>query len=281
MRKPLTLSTGVGLLLVASSAIGATSPAVVEFQTNLGTIAIRPDYVKAPITAANFMEYVDSGFYQGTLFHRLVKDFVLQGGGFSRTTGQLKATRPPIINESTNGLSNLTGTIAMARTNDPNSATSQFYINLVDNTDLDYVSPLSPGYAVFGKVVKGMTTVVPKIEAQATYQQLPFTTASQMIWIDAVYTNETWDTTVAITRVSRSGAGRVVSDPPGIDCRTSCTLSQPKGSALRLTATAGTGYAFGGWRGDCQGPRRTIDIDTNKGNHNCTAVFTPQGAALQ
>jgi cyclophilin family peptidyl-prolyl cis-trans isomerase len=281
MRKFLSLSLSGGLFLLASSTFGATTPAVVELQTNLGTIAVQLNYAKAPITTANFMEYVDSGFFRGTLIHRVVKDFVLQGGGYSRTDGQLKTnTRPPIINESTNGLSNVTGTIAMARTADPNSATSQFFINLKDNTGLDYISPAQPGYAVFGRVMKGMA-VARKIEARATFRELPFTAASQLIWIEAVYGNETWDTTVSHTRISRSGAGTVVSDPPGIQCGTGCTLSQPKGSALKLTATPATDYAFGGWRGDCQGERRTINLDTNKGNHNCTAVFTALGAALQ
>jgi cyclophilin family peptidyl-prolyl cis-trans isomerase len=281
MRKFLSLSLRGGLFLIASSTFGATTPAVVELQTNLGTIAVQLNYVKAPITTANFMEYVDSGFYRGTLIHRMVKDFVLQGGGYSRIDGQLKTnTRPPIINESTNGLSNVTGTIAMARTADPNSATSQFFINLKNNTGLDYISPAQPGYAVFGRVVKGMA-VARKIEARSTFRELPFTTTSQLIWIEAVYTNETWDTTVSHTRIARSGAGTVASNPPGIQCGTSCTLSQPKGSALKLTATPAADYAFGGWRGDCQGQRRTINLDTNKGNHNCTAAFTALGAALQ
>jgi uncharacterized repeat protein (TIGR02543 family) len=279
MRRLLTLVAS-GSLLAATAATAASSPEVVEIQTNVGTIAIRLNYAKAPITTDNFMQYVDSGFYKGTLLHRTVKDFVVQGGGYSKTDGALKQTQPPIINESYNGLSNLTGTIAMARTSDPNSATAQFFINLVDNTFLDYASAASPGYAVFGKVVKGMP-VASEIEALANYNSVAFTPTAQLVWIETVYKNATWDTTIARTRVLKSGSGTVVSNPAGIDCGSTCSISQAKGAALKLTATPAAGYAFTGWRGDCSGARKVLNIDTNKGNHNCTAVFTALGAALQ
>jgi cyclophilin family peptidyl-prolyl cis-trans isomerase len=131
--------------------------AFVKMTTNKGDIIIELDRVKAPISTENFLKYVNKGQYNGTVFHRVIKDFMIQGGGFDGTLTE-KPTEAPIKNECTNGLSNARGTIAMARTNDPNSATAQFYINTVDNKMLDG-RPGRPGYAVFGKVVDGMNTV--------------------------------------------------------------------------------------------------------------------------
>ncbi len=131
--------------------------AFVKMTTNKGDIIIELDRVKAPISTENFLKYVNKGQYNGTVFHRVIKDFMIQGGGFDGTLTE-KPTDAPIKNECTNGLSNARGTIAMARTNDPNSATAQFYINTVDNKMLDG-RPGRPGYAVFGKVVDGMNTV--------------------------------------------------------------------------------------------------------------------------
>jgi peptidyl-prolyl cis-trans isomerase A (cyclophilin A) len=107
----------------------------------------------------NFLKYVGSGFYTGTIFHRVIPNFVVQAGGFTTGLAQMTPTYAPITLETNNGLSNLTGTLAMARTSDPNSATSQFYVNLVDNTSLDYTSSASPGYAVFGKVTTGIAVI--------------------------------------------------------------------------------------------------------------------------
>lgn len=117
------------------------------------------DQVKAPITVANFLQYVGSGFYNNTIFHRVEPGFVIQGGGYS--TGRIlkSGTLAPIALETPNGLSNLRGTIAMARTSVANSATSQFYFNTVDNVSLDYTSANSPGYAVFGKVISGSSVL--------------------------------------------------------------------------------------------------------------------------
>lgn len=129
----------------------------VELKTNMGNIIIELDAEKAPITVANFLKYVNSGFYDGVIFHRVIANFMIQGGGFTKDM-QRKPTNPPIKNEADNGLKNLRGTISMARTSIPDSATSQFFINHRDNTNLDY-SPGNPGYAVFGKVVEGMETV--------------------------------------------------------------------------------------------------------------------------
>jgi cyclophilin family peptidyl-prolyl cis-trans isomerase len=116
------------------------------------------NYAKAPITVRNFLAYVDSGFYNGTIFHRVIETFMIQGGGFTEDM-QEKHTRPSIKNEAANGLSNLRGTVAMARRDDPHSASSQFFINTVDNPGLDYKSTMKYGYCVFGRVVKGMETV--------------------------------------------------------------------------------------------------------------------------
>ena len=129
-------------------------------ETSKGTITLELDGEKAPATVANFVEYAKSGFYDGTIFHRVIDGFMIQGGGFTRDMNQ-KETRASIAIESMNGLKNLRGTIAMARTMDPNSATSQFFINLVDNAFLDFTAPTTRGYgyAVFGRVLDGMEVV--------------------------------------------------------------------------------------------------------------------------
>lgn len=141
---------------------------MITLKTTLGDIVIELDHEKAPETAANFERYVKEGFYKGTIFHRVIKGFMIQGGGLTADL-EPKANHEPIVNEADNGLANDRGTIAMARTNDPHSATSQFFINTVDNDFLNLRSKdLSGwGYCVFGKVVKGME-VVDKIESART-----------------------------------------------------------------------------------------------------------------
>ena len=150
--------------------IGATAQAgpQVRLDTSLGAITVELADDKAPKTVENFLAYAREGFYSGTIFHRVIDGFMIQGGGF--TAGfQQKPTRAPIPNEADNGLKNLRGTIAMARTSDPGSATAQFFINVKDNPALDYraSTPQGWGYAVFGKVVEGMDTV-DKIRKVAT-----------------------------------------------------------------------------------------------------------------
>ncbi|HUM91592.1 MAG TPA: peptidylprolyl isomerase [Candidatus Competibacter sp.] len=150
--------------------IGAAAQAgpLVRLDTTLGAITVELADDKAPKTVNNFLTYVREGFYNGTIFHRVIDDFMIQGGGF--TTGfQQKPTHAPVPNEADNGLKNLRGTIAMARTADPQSATAQFFINVKDNSALDYraSTPQGWGYAVFGKVVEGMDTV-DKIRKVAT-----------------------------------------------------------------------------------------------------------------
>ncbi len=136
----------------------------VLMKTSMGDIELELYPDKAPITVENFLTYVKEGFYDGLIFHRVIKNFMIQGGGFDKNGKYKPATHPPIKNEATNGLSNKTGTIAMARTNQINSATSQFFINVKDNLFLDHAdNGARYGYAVFGKVIKGMD-VVKKIE---------------------------------------------------------------------------------------------------------------------
>lgn len=147
---------------------------MITLHTNFGDIRLELDFDKAPITAKNFEDYCKEGFYNGTIFHRVIDGFMIQGGGMEAGLKE-KATKAPIQNEASNGLSNVRGTIAMARTSDPHSASSQFFINVADNTFLDYRSKemfgrevvQEWGYAVFGKVVEGMD-VVDKIKGVAT-----------------------------------------------------------------------------------------------------------------
>ncbi|HEX7368747.1 MAG TPA: peptidylprolyl isomerase [Rhodanobacteraceae bacterium] len=161
----------------ASTAAPATANAhpQVEIKTNEGDFVIELFPDKAPKTVANFLQYVKSGFYDGTVFHRVIPGYLVQGGLYTREL-RPKRTQPPIPDEANNGLSNLRGTVAAARGPDPDSATSQFFINVVDNPRLDYVgnqSGMTWGYAVFGKVVKGMD-VVDKIDNLPTGPQGPF-----------------------------------------------------------------------------------------------------------
>lgn len=148
---------------------------VVVLVTTKGNIEIELDREHASATVENFLTYVKSGFYNGTVFHRVIKGFVIQAGGYT-ADGSAKATKPAIKLESPNGLSNIAGTVAMARMTQPNTATSQFYINLVDNSDdLDYTSSSKPGYAVFGKVVSGMDVVnsIARVETATRNIYLP------------------------------------------------------------------------------------------------------------
>lgn len=152
-------------LLLALALVGGTSAAAlaetrVRLDTNLGAITLELADAQAPKTVANFLAYAREGFYNGTIFHRVIDGFMIQGGGFSADFQQ-KPTRAPVQNEADNGLKNLRGTVAMARTSDPQSATAQFFINVKDNPALDYsaATPQGWGYAVFGKVVDGMEVV--------------------------------------------------------------------------------------------------------------------------
>ena len=138
----------------------STAQPKVKLTTTLGEIIIQLNTEKAPVSSANFLDYVKAGFYDGTIFHRVIPGFMAQGGGFD-TSFKQKATQAPIINEADNGLTNTRGTLAMARTNDPNSATAQFFINYKDNTFLNHTGKNASGwgYAVFGEVIEGMDVV--------------------------------------------------------------------------------------------------------------------------
>jgi peptidyl-prolyl cis-trans isomerase B (cyclophilin B) len=157
---------------LAANAEGNAAPQV-KLETSMGDIVIELNQAKAPNTVANFISYVEDGFYNGTIFHRVIENFMVQGGGFDESFQQ-KSTKAPIENEADNGLSNKRGSIAMARTNDPHSATAQFFINTVDNDFLDFrgKAPSGWGYAVFGEVVEGMD-VVDKIRQVETTMRGP------------------------------------------------------------------------------------------------------------
>ena len=160
--KVMLLAIGVFPLICGSALAGQNQgdKVMVEMTTSKGVIELELDAKNAPITVANFLEYVKSGHYDGTIFHRVIPGFVIQGGGLQSGMTE-KATGTPIENEADNGLKNLTGAICMARTNEPHSATSQFFINLKDNSFLDHTekSATGWGYAVFGRVTSGMDVV--------------------------------------------------------------------------------------------------------------------------
>jgi cyclophilin family peptidyl-prolyl cis-trans isomerase len=170
--------SGLGLLLLTgplspagSQDAAVTSAQRVRFETTLGAFTIETDPGRAPLTSASFLQYVRDGHYDGTIFHRVIGNFVVQGGGYL-PDGTEKPVRPGVPNESGNGLSNRRGTVAVARTEDPHSGSSQFYVNVADNIALD-PSPSRWGYAVFGRVVEGME-VVDRIASVATGARGPF-----------------------------------------------------------------------------------------------------------
>jgi peptidyl-prolyl cis-trans isomerase A (cyclophilin A) len=158
-------------LLLTISTLSYAGPKV-EFKTSVGDFMVELNPEKAPKTVENFLSYVNSGFYNGTIFHRVINNFMVQGGGFTQEMQQ-KPTKSPIPLESNNGLSNVTYSIAMARTNIPDSATAQFFVNVVNNKNLDYPRPDGHGYAVFGMVIKG-TETIDKIKLVDTTRKGPF-----------------------------------------------------------------------------------------------------------
>ena len=176
------MKTRLAIVLCALFTCLSSAPALaqkVRLATSQGDVVVELDKEKAPKTVENFLQYVKAGHYDGTIFHRVIESFMIQGGGMKADMSE-KTTRAPIPLESRSGLSNLRGTIAMARTMDPNSATAQFFINVKDNSRLDQANaPDGNGYAVFGKVVEGMD-VVDKIKAvpvadKAGHQNVPTT----------------------------------------------------------------------------------------------------------
>ena len=168
------ISVVLTLAMLACSTLAAAANPEVELKTNMGTITLELYPDKAPKTVENFLQYVKDGFFKGTIFHRVINGFMVQGGGFTPEYAQ-KKTRAPVPNEANNGLKNDIGTIAMARTSDPHSATAQFFINHKNNDFLNHSAPTPQGwgYTVFGKVTKGMD-VVNKIAALDTGAMGPF-----------------------------------------------------------------------------------------------------------
>jgi peptidyl-prolyl cis-trans isomerase A (cyclophilin A) len=167
---PLLLAAGLSAPAWSQDAIQAGSQRV-RFETTMGAFTIEVDPLRAPLTAANFLQYVRDQHYDGTIFHRIVGNFVVQGGGFL-PEGTEKPVRGGVPNESGNGLSNRRGTVALARTGDPHSGTAQFFVNMADNIALD-PSPMRWGYAVFGRVVDGMD-VIDRIASVATGSRATF-----------------------------------------------------------------------------------------------------------
>ena len=172
LRKQIFLLVFILLFTITSNIQAETT--MVKMDTNQGTIMLELDADNAPNTVANFLTYAKEGFFDGTIFHRIISNFMIQGGGFTEDMNQ-KTVHDPIKNEANNGLKNDNGTIAMARTGDPHSATAQFFINVQDNSNLNFTSETSQGwgYAVFGKVTEGMD-VVNKIKATATATKGPY-----------------------------------------------------------------------------------------------------------
>ena len=172
LRKHIFLIVFILLFTITSNIQAETT--MVKMDTNQGTIMLELDADNAPNTVANFLTYAKEGFFDGTIFHRVISNFMIQGGGFTEDMTQ-KTVHDPIKNEANNGLSNVTGSIAMARTGDPHSATAQFFINVQDNSSLNFSSetPQGWGYAVFGKVTEGMD-VVEKIKGVATTTKGPY-----------------------------------------------------------------------------------------------------------
>lgn len=173
MKKLLATLLLISGIITSATTAYAANPKVI-MTTNVGAITIELDADKAPKSVGNFLNYVQQGYYNGTIFHRVISDFMIQGGGFTPDL-QRKPTNAPIMNEANNGLKNLKGTLAMARTNDPHSGTAQFFINVKDNDFLNHRAPTPRGwgYAVFGKVIKGMN-VVEKIRNVQTGSKGPF-----------------------------------------------------------------------------------------------------------
>lgn len=273
----------VGLWLTSPvMANDATPTSYVDLVTNKGTMTVGLYGNAAPLTTANFLRYANAGLYNGTIIHRLLPDFVFQGG-YINVFGQPVATYAPIANEAgTSGLSNVQWTVAMARDADPNSATSQFFFNLVDNSALlDFGSQNAPaGYAVFGYTVAGQS-VVQKVGSQTPFnaQGLPFpvTPAGQMITMQGTFPYSLAEAATPRLRVILAGSGGVVRAQPGGICRQgNCSFKVKAGNKINLTATAAVGHYFAGWSGDCVGGDRNIRVIASSetpSSTNCVAVF--------
>jgi len=246
------------------TAVFAYAKPKVRIGTTMGDIVVELNRQAAPITVENFLRYVTEGFYDGTdgkgatIFHRVIVNFMIQGGGLLADLTD-KTTHDPIINEASNGLKNLRGNIAMARTDDPNSATSQFFINTVNNTSLDYVAGGNPGYAVFGSVTEGMAVVdaigAVKTTTKSGFSDVPVNTIT--------LTSATIEDDECALTINVVGQGNV----------TPSSGVQQRGSAVPLSATPAGGWAFSSWTGDTSGSNPSTQV-TMDGNKKVTATFT-------
>jgi cyclophilin family peptidyl-prolyl cis-trans isomerase len=306
--------TSITPLVISANPTTSLNPSIVEMQTNIGTVTMELDWTKAPISSKNFLDYTNKGFYKNTVFHRTVKQgiSIVQGGGLDAQTITFKKTATPIKNESSNGLSNLKGTVAMARTAEPDSATSQFFFNFADNLGLNKSSdlPAGAGYAVFANVIGGMD-IVTQIGGLSTLKtsyssdgtpylstvtDCGFNFCLKKVIIENIYTSKVVDSTSSITRVTVNGTGgKITSLPAGISCTSTskaasktCVLTKALGTPVSLISTPSKGYEMRGWSGDCQGfttplPLTTKITDettkvTTPKNNNCTATFAKIGS---
>lgn len=308
MRKfitPLLLASSITLTHAADitplTTTAAPLTSIVEMQTNLGSITLQLNLDKAPITSKNFLNYVNSGFYKNTLFHRSVKDFIIQGGGYDASTVTSKPRNPTISSEANNGLSLITGSVSMAlsapnKVTDNHSATSEFFINVKDNTQ-NLTDALS--FTVFAQVISGMD-IVSKINSYPTISlildSLPYVNnraiscglniCLQKIYIENIYTSKVVDSTNSITRVTVNGTGgKITSLPADISCTStskaaskSCVLTKAFGTPVSLISTPSKGYEMRGWSGDCQGFTTPLVLETKTKNNNCTATFAKIGS---
>jgi len=312
MRKfitPLLLASSITLTYAVETPPLTTTtslnPSIIEMQTNIGTVTMELDWNKAPISSKNFLDYTNKGFYKNTVFHRTVKQgiSIVQGGGLDAQTMQFKKnTSAPIKNESSNALSNLKGTVAMARTSEPDSATSQFFINFEDNLGLNKSSdlPAGAGYAVFANVIGGMevvtqigglSTLKTSYSAEgtpylSTVTDCGFNFCLKKVIIENIYTSKVVDSTSSITRVTVNGTGgKITSLPAGISCTSTskaasktCVLTKALVTPVSLISTPSKGYEMRGWSGDCQGFTTPLVLDTKTKNNNCTATFAKIGS---
>ncbi len=306
-----TLISSLSLAFASMTSVYAatdTQPSIVEMQTNLGTITFQLELDKAPITSKNFLDYATSGFYKNTIFHRSIKDFVVQGGGFDVVSMASKPRNPTIPSEANNGLLLTAGSVSMAlaapnNVTDDHSATSEFFINMKDNTK---VLSGASSFTVFAHVISGMD-IVSKINAYPTvFGNVPYANDSlvscglnfclRKIYIENVYTSNVVDTVNSINRVTINGLGSVTTVAKNFNCvnsssttsKTCPALKKPVGENISLVATAGKGYQFQGWSGDCSGTTTPFLLNTKKAdstninskssNNNCTATFTKIGA---
>lgn len=271
--------------LIGLSFASLADPAVTEYVdlvTNRGTATFGLYGKDAPITTQNFLSYVDANAYTNTMIHRLVPGFVMQGGGYTIYGSPIK-TFAPIANESgVNKIKNSQGTVAMARATASNSATSQFFINLVDNSAaLDFGSQNAPdGYAVFANVVAG-SNVVTDISGLTSFNPsvlaFPLSATGTLVSVVGTYKYSLSDGATPRLRILTVAGGKVRSQPGGICSSGSCMVKVTSGQKINLVATPDKNKIFMGWAGDCVGGDRTTSIKIRDGvpsSQTCIAVFS-------